>query len=41
MCREAVHSVEGDSAKKCEKLIRAVDLFQSHHAVLDNLQAGS
>lgn len=28
VCRGAVHSVEGVSAKKCEKLIRAVDLFQ-------------
>lgn len=41
MCRGAVHSVEGVSATKCEKLIRAVDLFQSRHAVLDNLGAGS
>lgn len=39
--RGAIHSVEGVSAKKCEKLIRAVDLFQYHQAVLDNLHAGS
>lgn len=32
--------MEGVSAKRCEKLIRAVDLFRSHQAVLDNLHGG-